>query len=64
MKKEKNLFGFYLGMPAAAVRVYLFFILLSTIICRFGECQPPKTARIARLTVCYGQVLFHLMCFN
>jgi len=42
--------------PAAAVRlpagsqgIYLFCSLLTTIINRFGECQPAKTARIARL---------------
>jgi cytochrome b561 len=30
--------------------VYLLFLFLSPIVYRFVECQPPKTARIARLT--------------
>jgi len=37
---------------AAAVRVYLFYVCFSSIACRFGECQPTKTARIARLQAC------------
>jgi hypothetical protein len=34
--------------------VYLLFLFLSTTICIFGECHPPETARIARLTACYA----------
>jgi hypothetical protein len=30
--------------------VYLLFLFFPSIICRFGECQPPETARIAGLT--------------
>jgi len=29
--------------------IYLLFLLLSFIGCRFGECNPPETARISRL---------------
>jgi len=36
--------------PATAVRILLIVILLSNILCRFGECQPPETARIALFT--------------
>jgi hypothetical protein len=45
----------YNALPAAAVRVYLFLSLLTTIVCRFGECRHPETARIARLTARYAE---------
>jgi len=32
--------------------IYLLFLFFTTSVCRFGECQPQETARIARLTAC------------
>jgi hypothetical protein len=45
----------------------LFYVCFSHIVCRFGECQHPETARIARLTArwaqCYliNSVKFHII---
>ena len=46
--------------PAAAVRVLLVVSFLSFIVYRFGECQLPETARIARLTVRWQQIYYNL----
>jgi len=37
--------------------IYLLYVYFPFIVCRFGECQPPGTARFARLTARYEQ--FH-----
>jgi len=35
--------------------VYMLYVYFSFIVCKFGEYQPPETARIARLTARWGQ---------
>jgi hypothetical protein len=36
-------------LPVGSQGVYLFLSLLTIILIRFGDCQPPETASIARL---------------
>jgi hypothetical protein len=45
-KKEKNNLEFTLECRQPQCGIYLLLRLLSSTICRFGECQPPETARI------------------
>jgi hypothetical protein len=39
--------------------VYLLFLFLTFTVYRFGECQPPENARIARLTARWQQLIIH-----
>jgi hypothetical protein len=43
--------------------IYLLFLFFSFIVCRFCECQPPETARIARLTASLVVVTFQEVFF-